>query len=60
MQKLQEASDRNRGDACTKLRDCLDKTKLISLSAVTRGVTTSKSPLMLVEGHVATLKHHFG
>ena len=31
-----------------------------TLSAVTGGVTTSKSPLLLVEGHVAALKHHIG
>ena len=52
MQKLQDASDRKRGDAYARKRESK------SLSAVTGGVTTSKSPLLLVEGHVAALKHH--
>ena len=41
MQKLREASDKNKGDACTKKRDRPDKRKnLISLSAATcRGIT---------------------
>ena len=41
MQKLPEASDRNRGDACAKKRDCPDKKEEShSLSAATSGVTT--------------------
>ena len=36
------------------------KEKAHSLSAVTSGVTTSKSPLLLMESHVAALKRHVG
>ena len=52
MQKLPEASDRKRGNLCAKKRDRPDKRR--------KQVTTSKSPLLLVEGHVATLKRHVG
>ena len=58
MQKLPEASDRNRDNVCAKKRDCLDKRKELTFSTVTGGVTTSKFPLLLVEGHVAAPKHH--
>ena len=41
MQKIPEASDRNRGDACAKKRDHPDKRRnLISFSAATSRVTT--------------------
>ena len=60
MQKLPEASDGKRGDACAKKRPSGQKEEALSLSAVTSGVTTSKSLLQLVEGHVAALKRHVG
>ena len=51
MQKLPEGSDRKRGDACVKKNNRPDKRKKIrSLSAVTSGVTTPKSFLLVVEG----------
>ena len=50
MQKLPEAPDRKRGDTCIKKRDCSDKRKNLDLSAVTNGVTTPKSFLLVVEG----------
>ena len=61
MQKLPEASDGNRSDACAKKNGTSrQKEKSHSLPAVTSGVTTFKSPLLLVEGHVAALKRHVG
>ena len=51
MQKLPEAPDRKRGDAYAKKRNRPDKTKESrSLSAVTSGMTTLKSFLLVVEG----------
>ena len=51
MQKLSEAPDRKRSDACTKKRNRLNKrNNLVSLSAVTSGVTIPKSFLLVVEG----------
>ena len=52
MLKLPEAPDRNTGNACAKKRNHPDKRKnlSLSLSAVTSGVTTPKSFLLLVEG----------
>ena len=61
MQKLPEASDRKRGDTCAKEKgQSRQKDEALSLSAVTDGVITSKSSLLLVEGHVAALKPHVG
>ena len=61
MQKLPEASDRNRGDGCAKEKGpSRQREEAHSLSAVTSRVTTSKSPFLLVEGHVAALKCHVG
>ena len=50
MQKLPEAFDRKRGDACAKKEPSRQKKETCSLSAVTSGVTTPKSFLLLVEG----------
>ena len=51
MQKLPEASDRKRGDACTKEKEpSQQKRGSRSLLAVTNGVTTPRSFLLLVEG----------
>ena len=44
MQKLPEAHDRKRRNACAKEK------KSSSLSAVTSGMTTPKSSLLVVEG----------
>ena len=61
MQKHPEASDGKRGDACAKEKGpSRQKGEVHSLSAVTGGVTTSKSPLLPVEDHVAALKRHVG
>ena len=61
MQKLPEASDRNRGDTCANKSDRTNKKEEAHLlSAVTGRVTTSKSPLLLLEGHMAALKCHVG
>ena len=50
MQKLPEAPDRKRGDACTKKEPTWRKKEAYSLSAVTSGVTIPKSFLLVVEG----------
>ena len=50
MQKIPEAPTRKRGDACAKKEPSRQKKEASSLSAVTSGVTTSKSFLLLVEG----------
>ena len=50
MQKLPEAPDKKRGDACVKKELSQQKKEACSLSAVISGVTTSKSFLLLVEG----------
>ena len=50
MQKLPEAHDRKRGGACAKKEPTWQKKEARSLSAVTSGVTTPKSILVLVEG----------
>ena len=52
MQKIPDASDAQRKGPSQQ------KEKAHSLSAVTSGATTSKFPLLLVEGLVATLKRH--
>ena len=50
MQKLPKASDRKRGDACSKKEHSRRKKESRSLSAVASGVTTPKFFLLLVEG----------
>ena len=61
MQKLPKAYGRNRGDACAKKGGpSRQKQESHILSAVTGGVTTSKSPLLLVEGLAAALNPHVG
>ena len=50
MQKLPEAPDRKRGDACAKKEPSQQKKEIRSLLSVTSGVTTPKSFLLLVEG----------
>ena len=50
MQKLQEAPDRKMGCTCTKKEPSQQKKEACALSAVTSGVTTPKSFLLLVEG----------
>ena len=61
MQKFPEASDRNLGRRMRKEKGPSgQKEEANSRSAVTGGVTTSQSPLLLVEGHVAALKRHVG
>ena len=51
MQKLLEAPDRKRGDACAKKEETSrQKKESRPLSAVTSVVTTPKSFLLLVEG----------
>ena len=50
MQKLPEALNRKRGDACTKKEPSQQKKEACSLSAVTSGVITPKSFLLQVEG----------
>ena len=55
MQKLPEASDMKRGQCMRKEKGPFRQKEESPLSAVTGGVTTSKSPLLLVEGHVTAL-----
>ena len=58
MQKLPEASDRKRDDACAKKRNSPDKKNKKeprSLSVVNSGVTTPKSLLIVVEGSMRRL-----
>ena len=50
MQKHTEVPDRKRGDACKKKEPSRQKKEICSLSAVTNGVTTPKSFLLLMEG----------
>ena len=51
MQKAPEAPDRKRGDACSKEKELSrQKQESCPLSAVTSGVTTPKSFLLVVEG----------
>ena len=50
MQKLPEAPDRKRGDACAKKEPPWQKKEARTLSAVSSVVTTPKSFLLLVEG----------
>ena len=50
MQKLPEAPDRQMGDAVQKKEPFRRKKEARILSAMTRGVTTPKSFLLLVEG----------
>ena len=50
MQKLPETPDRKRNNACTKKEPSQRKKKANALSAVTSGVTTPKSFLLLMEG----------
>ena len=50
MQKLPEAPDRKRDGACVKMEPSRQKKEALALSAVTSGVTTPKSFLLLVEG----------
>ena len=50
MQKLPESPDRKRGDACAKKEPSRLKKEACFLSAVTSGVTTPKSLLLLMEG----------
>ena len=50
MQKLPEAPDRKRGDACAKEEPSRQKKEAHAVLAVTSGVTTPKSFLLLVEG----------
>ena len=50
MQKLPEAPDSKRGDACVKKEPSQRKKEACFLSAVISGVTTPKSFLLLVEG----------
>ena len=59
MQKLPGASDRKRGDTCVKKKEpSRQKKGSRSLSAVTSGVTTPRSFLLLVEG--AVFRRHVG
>ena len=61
MQKFPEASDRKRGRRMRKEKgQSRQKEEDHSPSAETGRVTTFKSPLPLVEGHVAALKRHVG
>ena len=56
MQKLPEASDKNRGDACTKKRGpSHQKEKSHSLSAATSGVPTPRSFLLTGRGRHAPI-----
>ena len=51
MQKFAEAPDRKTGDACAKKKEPFrQKKEFLSLSAMTSGVTTPKSSLLVVEG----------
>ena len=50
MQKHPEAPNRKRGGTCAKKEPSQQKKVACSLSAVTIGVTTPKSFLLLVEG----------
>ena len=50
MQKLLDAPDRKRGITCAKKEFSQQKKENCSFSAVTSGVTTPKSILLLVEG----------
>ena len=50
MQKLPEAPDRKRSDACAKKEPSRQKKETRPLLAVTSRVTTPKSVLLLVEG----------
>ena len=55
MQKLSEAPDRKRGDACAKEKEpSWQKKESCSLSTVTSGVTTPTSFLLVVEGATRT------
>ena len=49
MQKVPEVPDRKMGSACAKKEPSRQKKEACSLSAVTSGVTTPKSFLLLVE-----------
>ena len=55
MQKLPEDPDRKRVNACAKKELSQQKKEACSLSAVTSGVTTLKSFLLLVEGTMRLL-----
>ena len=49
MQKLPEAPEKKRGNACAKKEPSRQKKEACALSAVTSGVTTPKDFLLLVE-----------
>ena len=62
MQRLPEASDKKRGDACVKKRSRPDKMEEAhSLSAATSGVTTPRSFLLTGGGrHVSVFRRRIG
>ena len=60
MQKLPEASDRKRGDACAKIGNRPDKRKKsCSLSGAISGVTTLRSFLLIGGGRRIGLPFHW-